>query len=101
MLFVNQLFEWHNHKKTDPQIERVLWIDPSGTDVVTIDINDPFAQPTWHKHEHLLTALTANQISLVPCDPYAAIQLHDEEISLAQRQCLDKARGSYSAYYSQ
>lgn len=91
MLSVNQLFEWQNLEKADPQIERVLWIDPSGTDVVTIDINDPFAQPTWHKHEHLLTALTANHITLVPYDPYAAIQLRDEEISLAQRQCLDKA----------
>lgn len=91
MLSVNQLFEWHNHEKTVPQIDRILWIDSSGTDAVTININDPFAQPIWHKYEHLLTALTTNQISLVASDPYTVNQLGEEGISPAQRQLLDKA----------
>jgi hypothetical protein len=91
MLFINQLFEWHSLEAANPQIDRVLWIAPSGIDAVTIDINHPHAQPIWHKYQNLLAAFAANQISPVQNDPYAVIQLHNEEISLAQRQLLHKA----------
>lgn len=91
MLLVNQLFEWHNLEEADNQIDRVLWIARSGADAVTIDINHPLAQPIWHKYQNLLAALANNQISPVQNDPYALIQLKDEEISLAQRQLRDEA----------
>lgn len=57
MLLINQLFEWHSLKEANPQIDRVLWIAPSGADVVTIDINYPHAQPLWRKYQDLLAAL--------------------------------------------
>lgn len=91
MLFINQLFEWHSLEAANPQIDRVLWIAPSGIDAVTIDINHPHAQPIWHKYQNLLAAFAESQISPVQNDPYAVIQLHNEEISLAQRQLLHKA----------
>lgn len=90
-LLLNQLLEWHSLEGSDTQIDRVLWIDASGTDVVTIDISNPNAQPIWHKSQSLLAALASKSASILQNDPTAGMLLREEEIPLAQRQKRDSA----------
>ena len=45
-LCLNMLLEWQRDE-ADTRIERLLWLDPSGTDVVTIEINNRKALPKW------------------------------------------------------
>jgi len=40
-LVVNQLLCWHSDNEANIQIDRLLWLDLSGIDVVTIDIYNP------------------------------------------------------------
>lgn len=90
-LLVNQLLEWHSNEKAATQIDRVLWIDPDGTDVVTIDINHPQAQPIWHKLQHLLAALADGNASILQTDPYTVRRQPESEIPAEQRQKRDRA----------
>jgi hypothetical protein len=71
-LCVNLLLEWL-HEQTEVRIERVLWIDPSGTDVVTIEIDNPKALPVWQKCKDLETAFVAKEIRPLEVDPYSAL----------------------------
>lgn len=90
-LLVNQLFYWHSDDKADIQIDRVLWLDSTGTDVVTIDIYNPKAQPIWHKYKDIEAIFTANIASILQDAPYAEIVLSNSELSEVQREYRDKA----------
>jgi len=70
-LAVNVVIEWlgdgsHGH------VERVLFIDPSGTDMVTIDIDpeNKKALPVWRKCEEISVALAASDARILDTDPY-------------------------------
>ncbi|MDZ8035392.1 Mu transposase C-terminal domain-containing protein [Nostoc sp. DedSLP04] len=71
-LLVNMLLEWQN-TDTEIHIERVLWIDPSGTDVVTIEINNSKALPKWQKSKELEAAIASREIRILEVDPYAGL----------------------------
>lgn len=90
-LLVNQLLCWQSDNEADTQIDRILWIDFSGADVVTIDIYDPYAQPILQKHEHMMAAIAANRASILQEDPYAKILRSYVELKEEQRQRVDKA----------
>ncbi|MBD2741907.1 Mu transposase C-terminal domain-containing protein [Coleofasciculus sp. FACHB-1120] len=90
-LLVNQLLCWQSDNEADTQIDRILWIDFSGTDVVTIDIYDPYAQPILQKHEHMMAAIAANRASILQEDPYAKILRYYVALNEEQRQRVDKA----------
>ncbi|WP_157462222.1 hypothetical protein [Crinalium epipsammum] len=46
-LYVNQLLEWVG--LTPPKIERLLWIEPAGNWVVTIEMCSTKALPIWQR----------------------------------------------------
>lgn len=71
-VYVNMLLEWQN-TDTEIYIERVLWIDPSGTDVATIEINNSKALPKWQKFKELQTAIASQEIRILKIDPYAGL----------------------------
>lgn len=100
-LLINQLLYWHNNNEALSQIDRVLWLDASGTDVVTIDINSPKAQPIFHKYKELEAALAANRASILTDDPKRQILLPTDEISEAQRKYRDEAWSSIALIVSQ
>ncbi|MGV0107582.1 Mu transposase C-terminal domain-containing protein [Nostoc sp. DSM 114160] len=79
-LLVNMLLEWQD-TKTDIEIERVLWIDPSGTDVVTIEINNSKALPKWQKCKDLEVAIASQEIYILKIDPYAGLLRPENAIS--------------------
>lgn len=64
VLRVNTLLEWEV-EESDPIVERVLFIDPSGTDVVTIDLNDKKALPVFRKYEELRNAIIADRARIL------------------------------------
>jgi hypothetical protein len=90
-LFVNQLLCWHSDNEADIQIERVLWIDSSGTDVVTIDINYCKAQPVFQKYKEIEKAFTVCKVSILTNDPYSKFLLPESELTETQRKYRDEA----------
>src|SRR6266700_4276292 len=57
--------------------ERILWIDPSGKIIVTIDINrkNKHALPVWKTREEIESALEKERASIVDADPWAVLLL--------------------------
>lgn len=49
-------------------VERILHIDESGTDVATIDVDDPWAEPVWCRREEIEAALEAKEVILLQAD---------------------------------
>ncbi|HYX16649.1 MAG TPA: Mu transposase C-terminal domain-containing protein [Nostoc sp.] len=88
-LLVNMLLEWQD-TKTDIEIERVLWIDPSGTDVVTIEINNSKALPKWQKCKDLEVAIASQEICILKIDPYA--ELLRPENAISENHCKRRDR---------
>lgn len=89
-LCVNMLLEQHSHQAR-ASIQRVLWIDPSGSDLVTIEIDNPKALPVWHKCLDLETMISAQVVRVLEVDPNAALLRPESAISLRVRQHRDKA----------
>jgi len=70
-LFVNMLIEWQNESQS--LIERLLWVDPSGTDVAVIEILNPQSLPVFHKCKDIEAAITSGQAQVLEVDPYAKL----------------------------
>jgi transposase InsO family protein len=83
------LIEWQSD--TEPYIERVLWIDPSGVDVATIKILDPQALPIFQKLAELEVALSTRDADVLEVDPYASLLRSEDSISEKHRQRRDTA----------
>jgi len=88
-LFINMLIEWHG--STEPQVERVLWIDSSGTDVATIDIINPNALPVFRKYVEIEAAIASGDLQVLEVDPYAALLRAENDIQEKHRQKRDAA----------
>jgi putative transposase len=61
---INTLIEW-DAEEGDPLVERILFIDPTGTDVVTIVVNDKNALPVFKKLEVLRQAIIADRARII------------------------------------
>ncbi|MEP0915802.1 transposase family protein [Leptolyngbya sp. DQ-M1] len=88
-LFINMLIEWQG--STELQIERILWIDSSGTDVATIDIISPKALPVFRKYKEIEAAIVAGELQVLEVDPYAALLRAEDDIPEKHRQRRDAA----------
>jgi putative transposase len=89
-LCVNMLLEWQSDDET-VHIDRVLWIDPSYTDVATIKILDPKALPFWQKARDLEEAIAAQKAISLEIDPYASLQKPENTILERHKERRDKA----------
>lgn len=89
-LFVNMLLEWQSDTET-PQIERLLWIDSSYTDVATIELLNPKALPVWKKCKELEEALVTQQARVLEIDPYAFLLKPEDTIPEKHRERRDLA----------
>ncbi|MUG92905.1 DDE-type integrase/transposase/recombinase [Scytonema sp. UIC 10036] len=89
-LCVNMLLEWQN-AEAKARIERVLWIDPSVTDVVTIEINNSKALPIWQKCQDLEAALTQRVVRILEVDPYSTLLCPESAIPESHRKYRDRA----------
>ncbi|AFZ11597.1 Integrase catalytic region [Crinalium epipsammum PCC 9333] len=88
-LYVNQLLEWVG--LTPPKIERLLWIEPAGNWVVTIEMCSTKALPIWQRMVDILEALVTSKLRILEIDSYAFSALSELEIPVHYRQHRDKA----------
>lgn len=89
-LFVNMLLEWQNDTE-DLNIERILWIDPSYTDTVTIRLQDPKAIPIQQKCQELEEAISAQKARILEVDPYGSLLKIENTITEKHKSYRDKA----------
>lgn len=88
--FVNMLIEWQ--EGTDKSwVERVLWIDPSSSDMVAIDIVDKQALPIWQKRTDVEAALAAKKARALEVDPYTYLLRPEDTIPKRHRKHRDEA----------
>jgi putative transposase len=89
-LCINQVLEWLPDNET-AHIFRVLWIEQSGTDVVTIELLNSKALPRRHKVREIEENIAAGVVRILQVDPYASLQRPDETISALHRSRRDEA----------
>lgn len=89
-LYLNMLLEWQS-EEAETRIDRVLLLDPSGTDLVTIEINNPKALPIWQKSKELDAAITAREVRVLEVDPYAALLRPESAIPESHRKHRERA----------
>jgi len=88
-LFVNMLIEWQT--ATGSWIERLLWIDPSGTDAAIIEILNPQSLPIFHKCKDIEAAITSGEAHVLEVDPYATLLRSEDSIPKKHLQHRDAA----------
>lgn len=89
-LFVSMLLEWQSDTETS-RIERLLWIDPSYTDVAKIELLNPKALPVWQKCNELEEAIATQQAHVLEIDPYASLLKPEDTIPEKHRERRDRA----------
>ena len=87
-LAVNQLFQWRDE---EARIERVLWIEPAGQHLVTIDVADEKAWPSFVTRSSLERYLISGDIRLLDEDMYGCPRQPDSAFALAHLKQRDEA----------
>src|SRR5579871_1510683 len=92
MLFVGSLLQWSD---TDEKIrqDRIIWREPCGNQVATIDIEDPLALPVLHTYVELERAVLENNALLLSEDedPYLHLcTVSEASLSGPQKECREK-----------
>jgi putative transposase len=87
-LTVNQLFQWCDE---GARIERILWIEPSGQHLVTIDVADGRAWPTLMKRSFVERRVTHGDIRLLDADMFAYLRQPDSAFPLSHLEQRDRA----------
>ncbi|MDZ8070950.1 MAG: transposase family protein [Nostoc sp. DedQUE08] len=90
-LYENMLIELQNEDGNLFTIIRLLWIDPSGTDIVTIELNNSKAFPVLQRIEEIEAALVEQKASILDTDPYAYLYRPEDLIPETHRNFRDNA----------
>lgn len=106
-LYENMLIELHNEHGEIFTVIRLLWIDPSGTDIVTIDLNNSKAFPVLQRAEEIEVALAEQKAFILDTDPYAYLYRPEDLIPETHRNFRDNAwnkialiiEGGYKAFF--
>jgi len=94
-LWVNMLIEWQT-EGVPHSIDRVLWIDPMTSQVVTIRIDEERALPVWRSVAELQAALAAKKARVLEFDPQTHLFRPEAALSEEERQRRD-ARWAFIA----
>src|SRR5260221_1349569 len=91
-LSINMLIEWLSNDAS-PLVERVLWMDASAEDIVTIDISlkNVRALPIWRKREEIEAGYATGSIRILDMDPFSILQRPEKEILEEQRKLREDA----------
>jgi hypothetical protein len=68
-LYVKQLIEWSNDQG-QPNIERLLWVDPSNSDAYLFNVQNPKAMPVWRRIVDLESAIQQGEARILVEDPF-------------------------------
>jgi hypothetical protein len=72
-LNTNALIEWQTVSAA-PRLERVLWVEPNGSGVFTIAIDDPKAWPVYRKAADIEADLATNAASILQLEPNDSVR---------------------------
>ena len=84
------LIHWPN-QQGPPLVDRLLWLDPTGTDAVVIRLGDRKAMPRWLKCEAMKAALVAGEARELEEDPYKDLWRAEKDIKPKHRERRDSA----------
>lgn len=87
-LAVNQLFQWCDE---EARIERILWIEPAGQRLVTIDMAEEKAWPSFVDRSFLEHHFNSGDIRLLDADMYGHLRQPDSAFPLSHIKQRDKA----------
>lgn len=85
----NMLIQWMLDEYDD-RIERILWIDPTRTRVVTFNIQEKDALPEWKTYIDVMEALEEGKARELPRDPFCHLNCREEDIPENHRQHRDR-----------
>lgn len=93
ILCVNMVIEWESaiDVPSTAEIERILWVDPSVFQVVTIELTERRVLPKLREYREIVSALETGAARLVKEDPLAGRLRQEEEISKSHRRYRDEA----------
>lgn len=85
---VNQLLRWSE----DDRLERILWVDPGGNGLYSIDVASDKALPQFWNSAYLDLEVSEGRLAVEQTDPLARF-LPEDSLSPQQRQRRDAAWG--------
>ncbi len=87
-LAINQLFQWCDERA---RIERILWIGHEGQRLVTIDVADKKAWPSFVDRSYIEHQIASGAIRLLDSDMYGYLRQPDNAFTLSHIKRRDKA----------
>jgi putative transposase len=93
-LFDSQLIRW-NGDPDDPETartERIIFIDESGIDLATIDVDNKNSKPKWYKYKDTIVALHNGEATLQYEDHRAPLTLTAEDLKKARYRKIKRVR---------
>ena len=91
-LSVGMIVEWISEQEdSTPLVERILWVNPTATDLVSIQLDEPLALPVWKRLADIEEALSNGSAIIRVADPYAHRLHPPESFLLKHRQRRDAA----------
>jgi len=75
----------------DVVLDRILWESTDGSEVISINIKDKKALPTFRSGQEILDGIEAGYLKVIQNDPYAYLSKPEETINEIMRNRRDKA----------
>jgi putative transposase len=89
---VNLLVEWHaTDADSSACAERVLWVSPSRSEIIVIDIFNRAALPIRRSYDEVAHAIAAGAASALGVDPFMMLLRSDDDIDVKHRAYRDTA----------
>jgi len=93
-LSVNQLIRWNgapNVQETD-HCERIIFIDETGTDIATINVEKRKSKPIWYKYKDIRAALNNAEACILQVDHLSARPFTATDLEKPENQKIKKIR---------
>lgn len=93
-LSVNQIIRWNgdpNDPSTD-RVERILFIDETGTDVAAIDVDKKKTKPRWYKYRDITAALLSAEACVLLEDHRAPLPLTVSDLNKPENLNIKRTR---------
>src|ERR1051326_781013 len=93
-LSVNQMIRWSgdpNDPSTE-RVERILFIDETGTDVATIDVDEKKTKPRWYKYSDITAALVSAEACVLLEDHKAPLPLTVSDLAKPENRKIKRIR---------
>jgi putative transposase len=93
-LYINQLIKWTgvpDDPETD-RVERIIFIDETGTDIATINVDRKSAKPIWRKYTDFEAALHEAEACILEIDHRAPASLTANDLNQPKNRKIKKVR---------